>query len=128
MEPEQTPTPAPTHRKKLAPRTKTALWLLIGPSVTIGITFFLFIVLNIAFGNFPETLPEACQTQPVADITAAISPACEEELMSLQSTPELAVNIILVIVGALGVISWLPGIVIGSILLAKRPKTSTTTE
>lgn len=128
MEPEQTPAPAPTNRKKLAPRTKTALWLLVGPSVTIGVTFFLFIILNIAFGNFPENLPESCQAQPVDNITASLSPACENALMSLQSTPELAVNVILIIVGALGVISWLPGIITGSILLAKRPKATATNE
>lgn len=124
MEPEHTPAPAPTQRKHLAPRTKTALWLLIGPTVTIAATLILFIILNIAFGNIPQTLPTACQTQPVTDITSSLSKECEDALMGLQSSPELAVNVILIVIGGIGVISWLPGIIIGSILLATKPKKS----
>lgn len=128
MEPEHTPAPAPTQRKHLAPRTKTALWLLIGPTVTIMATLTLFIILNIAFGNIPQSLPAGCQTEQLTSVNS-LSTECEEALMSLQSTPELAVNVILIIVGSIGVLSWLPGIIIGSILLATKPKkTDTTTE
>jgi hypothetical protein len=126
MEPEQTPPPAPTNRKKVATRTKVALWLLLGPTVLLVATFILFAVANLAFGNIPQTLPEACETSSSSLFGDEITPECEQELFGLQSPAEQAINVILFLIGTVGVIAWVPGLVIGIILLATKRETPQT--
>ena len=73
-------------------RTTLVLVLLIGPTALLIITFILYAISNLAFGV--ETTP-----QPVGAVV---------------------VNIILFLTGAVGVITWLPGLIAGIILLTKK--------
>lgn len=82
-------------------RKAIALWLLIGPTALIIGSILLFAVANY--------------------VTASLAPASSD---LIAPTPPLnaAINIILFAVGAVSVITWLPGIVIGIILLASSNK------
>lgn len=92
---EQTPS------KKMNGRTKAGLWLLIAPTATIILSFVAFAVVNwIASTTTPA---------PAGDTLFNETP--------MWST---IVNVILYIVGVVGVISWLPGLIVGIVLLATK--------
>jgi hypothetical protein len=96
---EQAVTQIPTVNKK---RKTIALWLLIGPTALIIGSILLFAVTNF--------------------ITASLAPATSSELV--MPTPPLAaaINIILFTAGAVSVATWLPGIIIGIVLLVTPKK------
>lgn len=84
-------------------RTKGALWLLIAPTALIVLTFILFAVVNWIF--------------------SAVSPApAEGQLFTEPSLGASIINVILFIVGMLATVAWLPGLIVGIILLASPKK------
>ncbi len=97
--------PVQTHRKKIAARTKVALWLVLGPTVLLFVTILIFAILNLVFNPTFWPTPD---TEAFAQTPIALSIA----------------NVVLFFAGAVAVISWLPGIIIGTILFLKRPKQS----
>jgi hypothetical protein len=111
MYPEQTPQQQPipitpsTAPKNRSKRTVLALWLMIGPTTLIIVTFILFALLNWVFG---------------ATIPAPTS--AEGELFAESSTPLIITlgNVLLFLAGAISVITFLPGLIIGIVLLATR--------
>ncbi len=122
-----TPTPVHTNRKKVAPRTKIALWLMIGPTMLIAVAFILFGITNVVLGNIPESLPTSCIDQsPSANGALVATEACEKELFGEFSFAESLLNIFLFTVGAVGVFTWIPGLITGIVLLIKRPKDTPT--
>jgi hypothetical protein len=89
--------PAKNKRKRLA------LWLLIGPTALIIGSLILFAIVNA--------------------ILAGTAPASGEMFGSDgQSAIRSILNVILFLVGTLSVITWLPGIIAGIILLATDKK------
>jgi hypothetical protein len=84
--------------------------------VLIAFTFLVFAILNIALGNIPPSLPEACQSATSGNV----STACENALIGLQSPAEQVLNVILFFIGLTGIVAWLPGIIIGALLLARK--------
>ena len=102
----QTTTPPPeklTHRKKLAKRTNAALWLLIGPTVVGALVFIAFAIINLIFNPTFWPTPD---TESFADTPLILT----------------AINILLFTLGSISIIAWLPGIIVGALLLIKRPK------
>lgn len=96
---EQTPPVAPVNNK----RKILALWLLIGPTALIVGSIILY-----AIANF---------------ILASTTPApAEGEMFGSQSPIQSIVNIILFAIGGISVMTWLPGIIIGIILLTTQKK------
>lgn len=87
-------TKAPKNHKKLA------LFLLIGPTA-----FFVLAIIAYAVLNF---------------ITSAEQSNSATGLFSEQSPLKTSANVLLFLVGALTVLTWLPGIIIGIILLSKK--------
>jgi hypothetical protein len=89
--------------RKISGRTKTALWLLIAPTALLIISFILFAIINLVF-NPSMQLPadgEALSPTPIG-ITIA--------------------NVLLFSLDAISAIAWLPGIIIGIVLLTTPKK------
>jgi len=86
---------APKSHKKLA------LWLIIGPSALFILTIVLFALSNFLF--------------------SASQPA-DGELFGETSPVKTIFNIVFFLGMAVSFITWLPGLVIGIVLLAKQPK------
>lgn len=78
---------------QLDKRTKGALWLLIGPTALLIVVFFLYALLNWVTGT---------------DITTTLE------------TLRVALNAMLFIAGLISILVWIPGIVIGIILLVTK--------
>jgi hypothetical protein len=79
------------------------LWLLIGPTALIVSSIILFAIVNF--------------------ITSSMAPApTDSELFAPRSPLESVMNIIMFLVGAISILTWLPGIIIGIILLTTQKK------
>jgi heme/copper-type cytochrome/quinol oxidase subunit 2 len=100
-QPAATTTPVDTVAASNRKRTVLALWLMIGPTALIVVSILLYAVANFIMA----------QTMPQSDAMFAES-----------SVGETIVNVILFIIGAVSVITWLPGLIIGIILLATKKK------
>ncbi|MDB5167992.1 MAG: hypothetical protein JWO55_250 [Candidatus Saccharibacteria bacterium] len=87
--------PAKNKRKILA------LWLLIGPTALIVGSLILFAIVNAILAS----------TTPVSG-----------EMFGGQSIIRSILNVILFLVGIVSVITWMPGIIAGIILLATQKK------
>jgi hypothetical protein len=88
---------------KMSKRTIGALWLLIAPTVLIIFTFLAFTIINWIFNPTMWPRPDTELFAPTP-IGITIS------------------NIILFFTGVIGIISWLPGLIIGTVLLATAKK------
>lgn len=112
MNPDQQPTqpvepPAPTYQpagaeqpQRRNARKITAIWLLVGPSALIVFSILAYAIANAIFMNTASS-----------DST---------ELFGQQPVGATIVNIALFIIGTVSVVTWLPGIVIGIILLTTK--------
>lgn len=99
--PAQTATPADAIVKSNRKRTVLALWLMIGPTALIIVSIILYAVANF--------------------ITSQVAPE-SGELFAEPTVGSAIVNIILFIIGAISVITWLPGLITGIVLLATKKK------
>lgn len=93
-QPTETP-PAPVKKR----RTGLALLLLIGPSALIILAIIIAAVSNFIF--------------------SAAAPATGDALFN-EHPAHTIVNVVVFLMGAVSILSWLPGIIIGIILLAKK--------
>lgn len=95
-------TTQPTTRR-MTGRTKASLWLLIAPTAAIIVSIFFFAIANLVFNPtmWPTADGEAFAPTPVG-ITV--------------------LNILLFTLGAAGVATWLPALIIGIVLLATAKK------
>lgn len=91
----------PTVRKKMTPRTKLALWLLVAPTGLLIVTFVLFALINFLTTLLTPIVPDG-------------------ELFGPQPIGLVIANVIFFIFGAISVISWLPGLITGIVLLATK--------
>ena len=85
-------------------RTKTALWLMIGPTALLIATFLAYAVVNLMFASA---------------VTTATN---ETTLFAEQSPIQSIINVLLFLVGAIGSLTWLPGLITGIVLLATPKK------
>ena len=94
MEPTTLPIePTQPARHTMTVRTKAALWLMIGPTALFIVTFMLFAMTNWVVSSFA----------PVSIATTII-------------------NILLFIAGSVSMLTWLPGLIVGIVLLATAKK------
>lgn len=85
-------------------RRVIALWLLIGPTALIIGSLLLYAIVNfILASTMPATPPEG-------------------EAFGSQSPIQTILNVILFLVGAVSVMTWLPGIIAGIVLLTTEKK------
>lgn len=89
-------TPAALAPHKKSARTLWALILLVGPTALLILTFIAFAIVNWVAGASTSAGGDASIGHTLA-------------------------NVVLFIFGTIGVISWLPGIIVGIILLATKP-------
>lgn len=93
------PATAPTKNK----RKILALWLLIGPTALIIGSIILYAIVNFI-------------------LASTMTAPAEGETFGPQSPIQSILNIILFLVGAISVVTWLPGIIAGIILLTTQKK------
>ena len=111
MEPTQpitTDAPQPTPKKRIT-RTAVALILLISPTVLFVLTFLGFALVNLFLG------------QGIPDQDPALNPNPSSPLIAPIVVSVL--NTLFFIGGVISVLTWVPGIVIGIILLATKKPT-----
>ena len=104
--PQQQTTPAPGELPAQPPSAKKShkvlgLFLLLGPTAFIILSIILYAVLNFIFSSTPQ-------------------PSTDGSLYPDQSPVQSILNILLFLAGLVGMLAWLPGIIIGIILLAKK--------
>lgn len=90
------------HPAGMRTRTKLALWLLISPTALIIAVIFAFAIMNMVFNPTMWPTPD---TEMFAPTPIGITIA----------------NVVLFIAGAAAIISWLPGIITGIVLLTTKP-------
>lgn len=112
QQPQPVPTqeqPQPQQPKKRNGRTVAALWLLIGPTALLIVSFILFAIINWV---------------TAATVTPTPTPAEGGSLFGESSAGSTIANIILFLAAGISALTFLPGIIIGIILLATRPRAS----
>ena len=105
--PEPTPTPAPVHSKKRSKRTIVAIYCLIGPTALLIGGFVLFAFLNLILN---AVIPPA--------------PLTGSELFGQDPAWRTILNVLGFLVTAIGFLTWLPGIIVGIVLLATAKPTT----
>jgi hypothetical protein len=101
LQPTEQPLPKAPQISQKKSHKKLALTLLIGPTVLLIFAFILFAILN--------------------SINSAAHPAANSGELFGESNPVVTIiNVLLFLLGTVGVLSWLPGIIIGAILLSKK--------
>ena len=98
---DQQPTIVPPEAPRASSHKKLALTLLIGPTVLFVVSILAYAIVNAIVGS------------------AEPSPS-STDLFAPQNPITAVVNVILFLVGIVGILSWLPGIIIGIVLLAKK--------
>lgn len=99
--PLDTPQKVEASARDASKKSRNKLWglvLLIGPSALLILAILLYALTNLMMNSQPETGDLFPQPTPLSTFT----------------------NIFLFLVGGLSVITWLPGIIIGIILLNKK--------
>lgn len=112
LQPEPAIVAPTTGPKKMSRRTKVALWLMIGPTALLIVTFVLYATLNYIFGVTPE----------VTTTTTTESGDLFVETSNPAGNGANIANILMFLVGAIATLTWLPGLIIGSVLLATKKK------
>src|SRR5687768_3289263 len=100
--PQETMPPAPGELPQASKKSHKVLGLLLllGPTAFIILSILLYAILNFIFSN---------TAQPSSD-----------SLYPDQSPIQSILNILLFLAGLVGMLAWLPGIIVGIILLAKK--------
>lgn len=93
---------------RISGRTKVALWCLIGPTGLFIVTFLLFAIVNWLLAGSGM-------------VTAGTN---SESLFNKPSMVTTISNIILFLAGLIAFLTWLPGVIIGIILLATKKPSS----
>ena len=93
-----------SQQRKMTGRTKTALWLMISPTALMIITFLGYALVNLAFAN------------------TVASTVTDSALFGEQSVVQTVANVLFFLVTALAFLAWLPGLIVGIVLLATPKK------
>ena len=113
MQPVAAPNDTEALRKSNKRKLTWGIICLVGPTVLIIAALLLYAVLNFLFFSAAAETP--CPT----DITGGAC-APKDELFAQPSPAQTIANVVLFLIGAVGTLSWLPGIIVGIILLASR--------
>ena len=111
QQPQPVPTqeqPQPQQPKKRNGRTVAALWLMIGPTALFILSFILFAIINWVAGAAAAPAP---------------SPAEGGSLFAESNAGSTIANVILFFSVGISALAFLPGLIIGIVLLATRPRT-----
>ncbi len=114
-------TETPQTTTKMSTRTKAALWLLIGPTALYIVLIIAFAMVNWVFLSTPTTTTTYCDTGYSVQ-EGIYGDGCTTTPTDSVETVRAILNVILFLGGALAFISWLPGLIIGIVLLATAPK------
>ncbi len=125
----------PVTNKKMTGRTKLALWLMIGPTALLVVTLIAFAATNFISAT---SQPSRMDTSYCTDldnntslqngISAPSNVTCNPSGLFDETSPvNTIVNVILFVAGAAVSITWLPGLIVGIILLNTKPKNTTAT-
>jgi len=104
--------PLPPSPQKRSKRTKVARWLMIGPTALFVLALIVGIAVPALTNSARQSSATNCATTSDADC----------QLFGETSPLETASSIFVFLSGAIVVLTWLPGMVIGIVLLATRPK------
>ncbi|MBC7512116.1 hypothetical protein H7142_00430 [Candidatus Saccharibacteria bacterium] len=118
---ESTPETSETVKKANKRKLIWGLICLIGPTALIVISLLLYAVINFIIAT---SAPEVAECPP-AGVDSIAMGACASEgkdqaLFEKPSPVSTISNVVLFLVGAISVLTWLPGIIVGIILLATR--------
>jgi hypothetical protein len=107
MQPQQDQYSMPTATPPEAPKRRNGrkiagITLLVAPTALIVVTVIIYALMNFAFANN--------------------SSPSDGELFGSQSPLTTSLNVLLFLTGALGVLTWLPALIIGIVLLATQRK------
>lgn len=102
-QPAATDPMAPAAARKRDPKLTWGLVCLIGPTALIVVSIMAYAIANFI-------------------ISSTAGPDMSSGILSEPSVGARIVNVILFIIGAISVITWLPGLIIGIALLATRKK------
>jgi len=115
--PTQPTSPAQTSSVNKT-KVKWGIVCLVAPTVLIFFALIIYAATSFMFSSMepaPNPIGTQCTNDPLAGVCA---PASNYEEPALRTI----VNIIIFLVGAVATITWLPGIIIGIILLATSKK------
>lgn len=101
--PQEPMPPAPGEMPQASKKSHKVLGLvlLLGPTAFIILSILLYAILNFIFSSTAQ-------------------PSTDGSLYGNQNPVQSILNILLFLAGAVGILLWLPGIIIGIILLAKK--------
>jgi len=94
----------PSAPRKITGRTKTALWLMIGPTALMIVAFLGYALINLAFAT--TTAATVTESAPFGE----------------QTVVQTIANVLLFLVAVVTFLTWLPGLIIGIVLLATPKK------
>ncbi|HRJ06597.1 MAG TPA: hypothetical protein PK096_03100 [Candidatus Saccharibacteria bacterium] len=107
-----------SNRQKLV----WGLICLAGPTVLLILSILVYATANFIFaGSAP--VPEPCPRGPESINMGICQADVEQDALFRQDGPVKTItNIVMFLVGAFAAITWLPGVIVGIILLATRKK------
>lgn len=114
-------TPAPDPVKKVSGRTKAALWLMIGPTALLIGVFILYAIVNWVVVGIDTSSSDPSVRCP-SSVSGGITSCTPESQFNETPLIVTLMNVALFIVGSVFVLTWLPGLIIGIVLLATKPK------
>lgn len=95
---------------------KLPIFLMVAPIAMIILSVFLYAIVNFVIGSFSS---EPATTPSISD-GANISQGEDTELYGDTSIFTTIVNVLLFLLGAVGMLALVPGLIVGIILLNKR--------
>lgn len=79
-----------------------------------------YVIVNFTFGGAPQSTPATCIDSGDFSQSVTTNEACQNDLFANPSPVKTAFNIVFFLTGAIGVLTWLPGLIAGIVLLATR--------
>ena len=128
--------PAPIEPPKNSRRKKVARWLMIGPTLLFVIALVILFAVLPAVQTSNSASVSTCLTtqttnQNSAEADELPTPLFNEgsgstedgcSLFAKTSPIETILNVLVILLGAIAFLTWLPGMIIGIVLLATKPK------
>ena len=130
--------PAPIEPPKNSRRKTVARWLMIGPTLLFVVALVILFAVLPAVQTSDSTSVSTCLTTQTTNQNSAEaeelptplfnegSGSAEEgcSLFAKTSPIETILNAIVFLIGGIAFLTWLPGMIIGIVLLATKPKTT----
>ncbi len=113
-------TTSPQPNTKMSTRTKVGLWLIIGPTALYIVLVIVFAIVNWVLLSTPSATPYCDTAYSVQE--GIYGDGCASTPSDSVGIIRTILNVVLFLGAALAFISWLPGLIIGIVLLATAPK------